>query len=264
MPLSDRLRAAVFARDKGVCAFSGLSLWLLDYATAPFGQPDWPDHIVPVSRGGKDTLDNLVCASHFYNRKKLNNGGDRRYLFRDGRPTEEFFWTHGELSETQADLLRRHACLTEPDWYFNRALFNIRVALGDETDGVDVVRDRAYWLQSAGKRLATWRKLADDPTPASFLRRGLVRFPGAPDVKLMLSLASAGDEQLAKTYKALLRHYRANRRTLEAFTRARSTQARSTLLASATQEGRATEPLLHVLQQNTRQLQKLEAPVAAD
>ena len=79
-------------------------------------QPDWPDHMVPVSRGGKDTIDNLVCASHFYNRKKLNNGSDRIYLFRDGRPTEDFFWTHGELSEAQAVMLRRHACLTEADY----------------------------------------------------------------------------------------------------------------------------------------------------
>ena len=42
MPLTDKLRAAVFARDKGICAFSGLSLWLLDYGTSPIGQGDWP------------------------------------------------------------------------------------------------------------------------------------------------------------------------------------------------------------------------------
>jgi 5-methylcytosine-specific restriction endonuclease McrA len=97
MPLTDKLRAAVFARDRGICGFSGLSLWLLDYGTSPIGQADWPDHIVPVSRGGKDTLDNLVCASHVYNRKKLNNTRDRVYLFRNGQPTEDFFWIHGEL-----------------------------------------------------------------------------------------------------------------------------------------------------------------------
>src|SRR5215211_6133145 len=47
MPLTDKLRAAVFARDKGICAFSNLSVWMLDYGTAPFGHPDWADHIKP-------------------------------------------------------------------------------------------------------------------------------------------------------------------------------------------------------------------------
>ena len=39
MGLTDNLRAAVFARDKAVYSFSGLSLWLLDHGTAPFVQP---------------------------------------------------------------------------------------------------------------------------------------------------------------------------------------------------------------------------------
>ena len=160
MPLTDKLRAAVFARDKGICAFSGLSLWLLDYGTAPFGQPDWPDHIRPVSSGGKDAVDNLVCASYFHNRKKLNNGSDRSYLFRDGRPTADFFWTHGELSDAQATALRRHACLTETDWYFNRALYNVRIGLHDEATGFIAVRDRDYWLAAARKRLVAWRRLS--------------------------------------------------------------------------------------------------------
>jgi len=160
MPLTDKLRAAVFARDKGICAFSGLSLWMLDYGTAPFGHWDWADHTLPVSRGGKHTLDNLVCASHFHDSKKRNNSADRSYLFRNGQPTEEFFWTHGELSEAEGQLLKRHACLTETDWYFNRALYNIRVTLADEEAGADVVRDRRYWLRAAYKQLLAWRRLA--------------------------------------------------------------------------------------------------------
>jgi hypothetical protein len=149
--LTDKLRAAVFARDKAICSFSGLSLWLLDYGTAPFAQPDWADHIKPVSRGGKDTLDNLVCASFFYNSKKTNNGSDTQYLFRDGQPTDAFFWNHGYLSREQGVILRRHETICESDWYFNRAIYNLTCAM--ITDGSVVTRSPAYWQQSAYKRL---------------------------------------------------------------------------------------------------------------
>jgi 5-methylcytosine-specific restriction endonuclease McrA len=83
--MNDGLRAAVFARDKGICSFSGLSVWYLDHGTAPFSHADWTDHVKPKSRKGGDTLENLVCASYFYNRKKLNNGSDCQYLFSEGR-----------------------------------------------------------------------------------------------------------------------------------------------------------------------------------
>jgi hypothetical protein len=253
MPLTDKLRAAVFARDKGICAFSGLSLWLLDYGTSPIGQADWPDHEVPVSRGGKHVLGNLVCASHFYNRKKLNNGADRTYLFREGRPTERFYWTYGEISEAQATILRRHACLTQTDWYFNRALFNIRVALENDADRVEVTRDRSYWLRSANKRLTVWRKLSGNATAVSFIRRGLVRFPKAPDVQLMLSLTSANEQEVIRIYRRLLVHYRANLRLLDRFCAARTDEARRKALLAASNRV-ATEPLLAPLRVSAERL----------
>ena len=101
MALNDNLRAAVYGRDKAICSFSGLSLWLLDCGTAPFGQPDWVDHVKPVSRGGADALENLVCASFFHNSKKTNNGSDTGYLFRQGQSTETFFWNHGVISPSK-------------------------------------------------------------------------------------------------------------------------------------------------------------------
>jgi hypothetical protein len=94
MALGDAVRAAVYERDKAICAFSGVSLWLLDYGALPGFPGDWPDHIRPASRGGKDTPENLVCASHFYNEKKRNNGRDNAYLFTNGRPTDIFFWNN--------------------------------------------------------------------------------------------------------------------------------------------------------------------------
>jgi hypothetical protein len=73
-------------------ADSGLSVWYLDHGTAPFSHADWVDYVKPKSRGGKDTLENLVCASSFYNCKKLNNGSDCQYLFSEGAPTEIFYF----------------------------------------------------------------------------------------------------------------------------------------------------------------------------
>lgn len=119
MALTDSLRAAVYERDRAICSFSGLSLWLLDYGTAPFSQYDWPDHIKPVSRGGKDILSNLACASSFYNFKKMNNGFDTSYLFRNGAPTEAFFWNHGYLSGEQAEILRRHCTICQGEQRFS-------------------------------------------------------------------------------------------------------------------------------------------------
>lgn len=43
----------------------------------------------------------------------------------------------------------RNARLTESDWYFNRALFNINVALGNDSGGFEAVRGGHYWMNSA-------------------------------------------------------------------------------------------------------------------
>jgi hypothetical protein len=249
--VNDALRAAVFARDKGICSFSGLSVWYLDYGTAPFSHADWVDHIRPRSRGGKDTLENLVCASYFYNRKKLNNGSDRQYLFSAGKPTETFFWTHGELSSQQAKLLKSHAALESSDWYFNRAIFNIMVAIDDELSGIETVRTREYWLASARKRMLTWRKMTGG-NPGTFDRRGLVQFPQAEDVELMLSLAVAPEADWTKIYGKLLRLTRSNNMTLARFLRAKQKQSRLDVIRGA--QAVATPPLIDVLKRNAEKL----------
>lgn len=252
--LTDRLRAAVFARDKGICSFSGLSVWMMDYGAVPFAQPDWVDHIRPKSRGGRDTLDNLVCASFFYNRKKLNNGADCDYLFRDGRPTETYFFTHGELSTEQGRLLARHSCLTESDWYFNRAVYNIMVALADDFAEVDVRRKHNYWLGSAYKRLTAWRKYSGETDGRAFVRRGLVRFPDSPDIQLMLALASADEPELVKIYKQMEVHYRANATALAAFAQAQTDRQRLAVIRRAEKNRNVTPPLLNVLRRNASRI----------
>lgn len=251
--MKDALRAAVFARDKGICSFSGLSVWYLDYGTAPFSHADWVDHVVPKSKNGKDKLDNLVCASFFYNRKKLNNGSDRQYLFKEGRPTETFFWTHGELTSQQAQILSRHKAIEESDWYFNRALFNITVAIGDELAKANAVRTREYWLAAAQKRMAVWKKLTCSH-PKTFARRGLVRFPHSPDIQLMLSLATARNEEWLGIYKQLVKFTRANEKTFAEFLNAQDFAARSRIVQHAANNGLATAPLIDVMKKSARRI----------
>lgn len=253
--MNDALRAAVFARDKGICSFSGLSVWYLDHGTAPFSHADWIDHIQPKSKRGADTLDNLVCASYFYNRKKLNNSADRQYLFREGRPTETFFWTHGELTSQQAKLLSDHAGLEVADWYFNRAIFNVMVAIGDELARANAVRTREYWLNAARKRMSTWRKLTGGDVK-TFEQRGLVRFPGALDIQLMLSLAGAPSEKWAGICRKLLTLSRSNDAIYEKFLKAKSDSQRLKIIAKA-EHGAATEPLISVLKRNAVLLHRL-------
>jgi hypothetical protein len=247
--MNDPLRAAVFARDKAICSFSGLSVWYLDHGTAPFSHADWVDHVKPKSRGGTDTLDNLVCASFFYNSKKVNNGSDCQYLFSEGAPTETFYFTHGELSSQQASLLKSHSSIQVADWYFNRAIYNVMVAINDEIAEANAIRTRDYWLRSARKRIETWKKLTSGI--ASFEERGLVRFSEAEDVKLMLRLCDASDDEWQKIYRQLVKWTRANEKTMSRFVRIKEEKARRELVLDAARKGTATAPTIEVLRKNS-------------
>ena len=245
MALNDRLRAAVYARDKAVCAFSGLSLWVLDEGAVPWAQADWPDHIRPQSRGGLDTVENLVCASHFYNRKKSHNGRDNQYLFRSGRPTEMFYWSHGTLSNEQIAMLRQHAAITESDWYFNRALWNLIVAMDDQWVGEETTRSTSFWINSAMKRLISWRKVSAGVR--SFEDRGLVTNPHEPDIKLMLALREAEIDRVRAIYRQLARHYAANATPFWRLEKARSDKVKLTIVQKALSNPLVTTPVRQAL-----------------
>jgi hypothetical protein len=188
-PLTDKLRAAVFVRDKAICAFSGHSLWILDHGAAPGWDMDWPDHVRPASRGGKSTLDNLVCASFSHNSKKRNNGADNAYLFLNGKPTYFYWEMFGRISPMLASRMRRE--FVAADWYFNRAVANTLVALKHRYFGLKRTRTARYWFGSALKRLEAHRDLAS--TAPSMRQRGLVGARASEDVRLLLSLRAASN-----------------------------------------------------------------------
>lgn len=81
-----------------------------------------------------------------------------------------------------------------------------------------------------------------------------MRYPSAPDVKLMLSLATADERQLRAVYRLLLVHYRANCTTLDRFCRARSDQERGRVLGLAAERRLATAPLLRPLRKSAEGL----------
>lgn len=257
MAVTNTLRAGVFERDKAICAFSGVSVWILDYGTAPFAQHDWVDHIRPRSRKGNDSIENLVCASHFYNSKKVNNGRDNAYLFYGGEPTEWFFWVHGELSAEQTETLARHAKIAKADWYLNRCLMNLTNALQIDWSKRVVVRQMDYWLGAAHKCLVAWRRISGETGPDTFQDRELVRYPTAPDVQLMLSLTRSDAVGLQRIFRRLAIHYRANASALDAFGKAENQQKRRSILKAAEAGGKATEPLLTALRNDVARLDAL-------
>lgn len=215
----------------------------------------------PASRGGKDTPDNLVCASHFYNQKKGNNSRDNAYLFMKGRPTGIFFRNRHVLTPALGDMMRRHGVITAKDWYFNRAVFNVMVGVNTEWEAVPVSRQPDFWQRSALKKLHKWRKLGGLADP-SFVDRGLVRHPAAPDVVLLLSLAHADSEkQVAAIHKHLLRHYRANAGAIESFVAAPSRVARERAMERAEAARWTTEPLLEVMRTNLSAMADMDGPV---
>ncbi|MFA6523537.1 MAG: hypothetical protein WCS85_04190 [Candidatus Peribacteraceae bacterium] len=215
---NDRQKAEIFVRDRATCAFSGISLWILDRGASESFDVDWVDHIKPSARGGKSVTDNGICASSFFNSKKKDNGSDNCYFFRDGKPTEDFYLVYEQLPPNIADHLRRFASLEIADWYFNRALFHLLLAvswLDSKAEGIAYVRGIEYRAKASLRFLEEWRALASDATAKTFLRRRLIAVPLGKDQKLMLSLANIQTvEEFTILTKQLLPYYQANTRAL--------------------------------------------------
>jgi hypothetical protein len=188
--VSDRARAEVFAADKGMCAYTGKSLWVLDYGLVPLIEWDWVDHARPLARGGRNDLENLACCGSFRNWIKGNNTRDNYPILLRGRPTEDCLWHAETFSDSMFETLRRHATLAPSDWYFNRAILNILTWAEARYDRDDR-EPKDYWCQSAWKRLNKWQEMSAEQRVPSFERRSLVLYPRSADTRLILSLRTA-------------------------------------------------------------------------
>ena len=185
---TDSQKAEIFLRDRAVCAFSGKSLWLLDYGLSPTYDIDWVDHIKPASKDGGNDIENGICASSFYNAKKSNNSRDTGFLFHHGRPTSAFYYHYEIVPATIAEHLRRFSRAEKSDWYLNRALSRFINGLEwivCKKHGTTYARDDKYYAKSALKMLNIWKKQSKNDL--SIEERGLIDEVASDDQKLLLA-----------------------------------------------------------------------------
>ena len=210
-------RAAIFARDRATCCFSGANLWLLDAPLRPGYQIDWADHVKPSARGGESVVENGVCASHTFNAKKRHNSADTCYLFEWGLPTRVYFDIFGPMSANQTARLRRLGNLLPADWFFNRALGSILIGFDYrcrlERYDESPKRDDQYWFGAAFRKLSEFQKLQT----ASLEEREIVANPTVI-LTLWLNLRDVGSiEQLHARLHPLYAAYRANFRAWQKY-----------------------------------------------
>jgi hypothetical protein len=193
---TDAQRAEIYARDRAICAYSGKSLWLLDFGAGP-SSGEWVDHVKAVARSGKPTIENGVCASWLYNSVKREHGR-AMMLFHAGYPTADFFTFFESVPESIAEHLTRFSLLHHSDWYFNRALSKVIIGaaqIGERrVTGSEFSRTTAYYAASAFSFFEKWRDLSADV--ASLRQRGLR--PNRPsDDQALLLLASRAESPKA-------------------------------------------------------------------
>jgi hypothetical protein len=136
---SPTVKARLFAWDRAVCAFSGASLWVLDYGACSLFHEDWMDHIRPAARGGTHDVTNGICASEIANWVKGANGRANLYWFVGGRPTCHFYDAVGRVPSDIARRLRRD--VRSRDWYLNHCFRNL---LWRVNNRVNRSRDRRH------------------------------------------------------------------------------------------------------------------------
>lgn len=188
---TNRQKSLIYERDRAICAFSGKSLWILDYGISPLWEMDWVDHIKPSKRGGESSLENGVCAGSFFNSKKRDNTWDNVYFFKDGKPTSDYYFIYGEIPENIGKILIRNRLMHFSDWYLNRAfamfmliIGHIRRKQGGKTDK----RDEAYYANACLTRLNEWRKIVEREKVAKLEDRGLAPTSASSDQIELLSL----------------------------------------------------------------------------
>lgn len=193
---TDNKKAAIYARDRATCAFSGVSLWLLDYGIRPNWQMDWVDHVKPSASGGGAELGNGVCASHTFNAKKRSNASDNVYFFNSGTITKNYVLVFGCPPSEIIQQLDRLKNLDESHWFFNRCIANVFIGFDWrcklEFDGVRHKRDDVYWFNAAWKRLKHYRKIQPQKT---ILELGLCSDPSAQGVGHLLGVEFMSDQK---------------------------------------------------------------------
>lgn len=188
---SNKQKAQIYERDRAICAFSGKSLWILDYGVNPLWDYDWVDHIKPAKRGGESSLENGICSGSFFNKKKRDNSWDNIYFFKDGKPTSNYYFVYGEIPASLGKIIIRNKSIHFSDWYLNRAFSSFMIMMGQnrrKNKGKTDVRGEAYYAKATLKMLHEWRKIVIREKVETLEDRGLVPTPVNSDQNDLLSL----------------------------------------------------------------------------
>ena len=169
---------------------------------------DWADHIDPAAKGGTASIANGACASFPFNWAKQDKP-NAIFLFHRGAPTIEFF-THYEVVPAEvATHLRRFAALHWSDWHFNRSVFHVLVAAGQQgerrRDGQKFKRDRNYWATASLRSLEAWHKASGEAR--SLKTRKLLPPRPTIDHRILIELQTAASVTAVKRVIAELVPY---------------------------------------------------------
>ena len=202
---TDNQKAQIYVRDHATCAFSGISLWLIDNGIRSNWEMDWVDHILPSARGGSAAISNGVCASHTFNAKKGNNSSDNILFFHCGHITLRYVNSFGNPPKDVLRDLSRRGGLIEADWFFNRCIANSFFALDwryQEEQRVSPLpkRDALYWQSAAWKWCLRFQRKQSDQ---SIQNRGICKDKLAHGSDSLLELQSVNTE---KQYQEWVEH----------------------------------------------------------
>jgi len=209
----DAVKAEIYARDRAICAFTGLNLWLLDEGAGGFYNNCWIDHIVPATRGGKSEVDNGVATHWAYNYNKGNTIGESLYLFINGFPTYRFWEYHRLMPPEMAQMIVNNSKIQPSDYHFNQAIINLigGVCWLHRGPNPKYKRDDEYRASATMRRLDKWKRAVDAEEAVSMEERNLVLDPLTPDQKLLLSLREVKTtEQIKALMKEILPYHSAN------------------------------------------------------
>jgi hypothetical protein len=209
---TDRQKAELFVRDHATCAYTGKSLWLLDYGADPYFEVDWADHRKPVARGGTSTLANGVCASWGANFAKSDSLKRHPCMFRSGSATPAYLRDHcSSVPLRMQRQLARFSRLHYSDWYFNRALFRLWLGVAFlAAKDAGRVRDDAYYCRASSRMLEQWRRITTASVIPSLETRGLVPRRLRPNQRLMLDVREVESiEGIAAIMRKLVPFYAA-------------------------------------------------------
>lgn len=218
---TDKLKADIYVRDRATCAFSGKSLWVLDYGLSPHWDWDWVDHIKPASKGGKAIIENGICASSTFNSKKSNNGRDNLFFFESGSPTNSFFMVYEKIPREIQNNLKRFANLHHSDWYLNRGIAHFMFILNyyyERSKKVKKIRDDVYYSKVALKKIEKWRRIVSSENLPTLEKRSILTTPFSNDQMELLKLREMQNiESIIALAKRLYPFYRANFKAIDLF-----------------------------------------------